>query len=341
MQAGSRLELAVSKPGHRVPSLVLIAPTRGWCAGVERAVQIVEETLNRYGPPVYVRKQIVHNRHVVERLSGRGVVFVEDEREVPAGARVVFSAHGVSPKVHERAAALRLITVDAVCPLVTKVHKEARRFSERGYDVVLIGHGGHEEVEGTMGEAPDAITLVERPEDVDRLEFRDPARIAWISQTTLAVDETSQIVARLRERFPQIVGPQTEDICYATTNRQQAVKELARRCDLVLVIGSSNSSNSKRLVETSRSCGTPTHLVDDSHGVREEWLGGVDVVGLTAGASAPEDLVEELVAFFVARGTPRVEDLRHEPERVHFPLPRTLHHPVTAHDPGIVPGSLA
>jgi 4-hydroxy-3-methylbut-2-en-1-yl diphosphate reductase len=338
VQAGSRHALAASKHGHRVPSLVLIAPTRGWCAGVERAVRIVEETLDRHGPPVYVRKQIVHNRRVVERLRDRGVVFVEDESEVPAGARVVFSAHGVSPEVHERAVALRLIAVDAVCPLVTKVHNEARRFAASGYDVVLIGHAGHEEVEGTTGEAPDAITLVESAEDVDRLEVRDRTRIAWISQTTLAVDETAQIVARLKERFPQIVGPPSEDICYATTNRQQAVKELARRCDLVLVIGSPNSSNSRRLVETSRSCGTPAHLVDDSREVREEWLGGVDVVGVTAGASAPEELVEELVAFFVARGTPRVEDLRRELERVHFPLPRALRDPVIAKDVDIAPG---
>jgi 4-hydroxy-3-methylbut-2-en-1-yl diphosphate reductase len=288
---------------------------------------MVERTLDRYGPPVYVRKQIVHNRHVVENLSNRGVIFVDDERDVPAGAHIVFSAHGVSPAVHERAAVRGLLAVDAVCPLVTKVHREARRFVDEGYDVVLIGHRGHEEVEGTMGEAPGAITLVERVEDVDRLQVRHSARVAWISQTTLAVDETAQIVARLIDRFPDIVGPRTEDICYATTNRQRAVKDLADRCDLVLVIGSANSSNSKRLVEASRSRGTPAHLIDNSADVREEWLEDVDVVGITAGASAPEELVAELLSFFVARGTCRIEDLRGDPERIHFPLPRTMRPP--------------
>ena len=306
------------------PELVLVAATRGWCAGVERAVEIVERTLERYGPPVYVRKQIVHNRHVVESLTRRGVVFVDDERDAPHGAPIVFSAHGVSPEVHLRAAARGLQAVDAVCPLVTKVHREARRFASEGYDVVLIGHAGHEEVEGTMGEAPGAITLVETVEDVDRLEVRDPSRVAWISQTTLAVDETAQIVARLAARFPDVVGPRSEDICYATTNRQRAVKELADRCDLVLVIGSANSSNSNRLVEASHAQGTPAHLVDSSADVDDDWLDGVHVVGVTAGASAAEELVQELIAYFVARGTRRVEDLRVEPERIHFALPPTL-----------------
>ena len=301
-----------------------MAATRGWCAGVERAVEIVERTLDRYGPPIYVRRQIVHNRHVVESLTRRGVVFIDDEREAPVGARIVFSAHGVSPAVHRRAAARGLQAVDAVCPLVTKVHREARRFADEGYDVVLIGHAGHEEVEGTMGEAPGAITLVETVDDVDRLEVRDPGRVAWISQTTLAVDETAQIVARLTDRFPGIVGPRTEDICYATTNRQQAVKDLADRCDLVLVIGSANSSNSNRLVEASRTQGTPARLIDSSADIDDDWLEGVDVVGVTAGASAAEELVQELISYFVARGTGRVEDLRIEPERIHFALPPTL-----------------
>ena len=306
------------------PELVLVAATRGWCAGVERAIEMVERTLERYGPPIYVRKQIVHNRHVVEGFTRRGVVFVDDEREAPPGAHIVFSAHGVSPVVHRRAAARGLRAVDAVCPLVTKVHREARRFADAGYDVVLIGHAGHEEVEGTMGEAPGAIALVETAADVDRLEVRDPRRVAWISQTTLAVDETAQIVARLAARFPGLVGPRSEDICYATTNRQLAVKELAERCDLVLVIGSANSSNSKRLVEVAVAQGTPARLVDVAADVDDEWLEGVDVVGITAGASAAEGLVQELVAAFVARGTPRVEDLRVEPERIHFALPPTL-----------------
>jgi 4-hydroxy-3-methylbut-2-enyl diphosphate reductase len=285
---------------------------------------MVERVLDRYGPPVFVRKQIVHNRHVVEQLTARGVVFVDDEREAPAGARIVFSAHGVSPVVHERAADLDQIAFDAVCPLVTKVHREARRYAADGYEVVLIGHAGHEEVEGTMGEAPDAITLVESVEDVDRIEVRDPARVAWVTQTTLGVDETEQIVARLTERFPSIVGPRTEDICYATTNRQRAVKELAERSDLVLVVGSKNSSNSRSLVETVHGCGTAAELIDRSTDVREEWLEDVNVLGVTAGASAPEDLVQEVVAFFVGRGTSRVEDLRLELEPIHFPLPRAM-----------------
>jgi 4-hydroxy-3-methylbut-2-enyl diphosphate reductase len=285
---------------------------------------MVERVLDRYGPPIYVRKQIVHNRHVVEQLTARGVVFVDDEREAPAGARIVFSAHGVSPVVHQRAAARDQVAFDAVCPLVTKVHREARRYASEGYEVVLIGHAGHEEVEGTMGEAPDEITLVETVEDVDRLEFGDPTRVAWVTQTTLGIVETEQIVARLAERFPDIVGPRTEDICYATTNRQRAVKELAELSDLVLVVGSENSSNSRRLLEAARACGTAAELVDDSGDVREEWLEGVDVVGVTAGASAPEELVQELVAFFVGRGASRVQDLRLALEPIHFPLPREM-----------------
>ena len=282
---------------------------------------MVERVLDRFGPPIYVRKQIVHNRHVVEQLAARGVVFVDDEREAPVGARIVFSAHGVSPAVHEHSARLGHVSFDAVCPLVTKVHREVRRFAADGYDVVLIGHAGHEEVEGTMAEAP-GVRLVERVEDVERLEVRDPARVAWVTQTTLGLDETEQIVARLRQRFPAIVGPRKEDICYATTNRQRAVKQLAERCDLVLVVGSPNSSNSRRLVETARSWGTRAELIDDSGDVLEAWLEDVAVVGVAAGASAPEELVQGLLAFFAARGTNRIEDLRLELEPVRFPVPR-------------------
>ena len=313
------------------PKKVLLAAPRGYCAGVDRAVQTVERALEVHGAPVYVRKEIVHNRHVVEQLAGRGVVFIDDEREAPAGARIVFSAHGVSPAVHKRSAQIGHVSFDAVCPLVTKVHREVRRFAADGYDVVLIGHAGHEEVEGTMAQAP-GIRLVERVEDVEHLEVRDPARVAWVTQTTLGLDETEQIVARLRHRFPAIVGPRKEDICYATTNRQQAVKELAKRCDLVLVVGSANSSNSRRLVETARSCGTRAELIDDSSEVLEAWLEDVDVVGVTAGASAPEDLVQGLVAFFAQRGTKRIQDLRVELESVRFPLARGWLEPAGAAD---------
>ncbi len=327
MPGESRRPAATVVHARLVPDVIIVAASRGWCAGVERAVEMVERAVDRYGPPIYVRKQIVHNRHVVERLRARGVVFVEDEHEVPRGGRVVFSAHGVAPAVHERAEARELWSIDAVCPLVTKVHREARRFADACYDIVLIGHAGHEEVEGTMGEAPDAVQLVESVEDVDGIEIRDPERVAWICQTTLSVDDTAAIVERLKQRFPEIVGPRTEDICYATTNRQQAVKDLADRSDLVLVIGSKNSSNSQRLVESARSRGTTTYLIDDESEVREEWLEGVRVVGVTAGASAPEELTRELVAFFVSRGTPRVEDLRTELERIHFALPHELTRP--------------
>src|SRR5579884_4300608 len=277
------------------PRTILLASPRGYCAGVDRAVQTVEHALDLHGAPVYVRKEIVHNKHVVAELRGRGAIFVDSEQEVPEGSTVVFSAHGVAPSVHANAAARGLQTIDATCPLVTKVHREAVKFADQGYTIVLIGHAGHEEVEGTMGEAPGAIVLVESEEDVDALEVEDPRRIAYISQTTLSVDETRAIIARLRERFPHIVGPRTDDICYATTNRQAAVKELARRCELVLVIGSRNSSNSNRLVEVSRECGARAHLIDNETQVREEWLVDRPVVGVTSGASAPEDLVQRLV----------------------------------------------
>ena len=281
-----------------VPAMVeklLLAAPRGYCAGVDRAVQTVERALEMHGAPVYVRKEIVHNKHVVARLSQRGAVFVEEETEVPEGAVCVFSAHGVAPSVRAGAEARGLRTIDATCPLVTKVHREAGRFAQDGYTlIVLVGHDGHEEVEGTMGEAPERIVLVQSEDDVDALEVEDPERIAYITQTTLAVDETSSILARLRERFPSIVGPRTDDICYATTNRQAAVKQMAASCDLMLVIGSRNSSNSLRLVEVARDCGTEAHLIDTAAEVREEWLKDRRVVGITSGASAPENLVEGL-----------------------------------------------
>src|SRR6266699_2217669 len=256
---------------NTVEKLLLAAP-RGYCAGVDRAVQTVERALEMHGAPVYVRKEIVHNKHVVEQLRARGAIFVEEETEVPEGAVCVFSAHGVAPSVREGAKERGLETIDATCPLVTKVHREALRFAGEGYTIVLVGHDGHEEVEGTMGEAPEQIVLVQSEQDVAELEVRDPERVAYITQTTLAVDETSSIIARLRERFPGIVGPRTDDICYATTNRQAAVKQLARQSDLVLVIGSQNSSNSNRLVEVAREHGAESHLIDHEGEVREEWL---------------------------------------------------------------------
>ena len=306
------------------PQTLLLAAPRGYCAGVDRAVRTVERALELYGAPVYVRKEIVHNKHVVEQLRCQGAVFVESETEVPEGATVVFSAHGVAPIVHANARRRALQTIDATCPLVTKVHVEARKFAADGYTIVLIGHAGHEEVEGTMGEAPDHITLIESAQDVDRLDVSDPNRVAYISQTTLSVDETSAIIERLRERFPAIIGPRTDDICYATTNRQAAVRQLARQCELVLVIGSRNSSNSNRLVEVAREHGADSHLIDDEGQVRDEWLTGKRVVGVTSGASAPEDLVTRLVEYFRARGTSDVRELEVVQEDVRFMLPREI-----------------
>jgi 4-hydroxy-3-methylbut-2-enyl diphosphate reductase len=314
----------MSATATTAPRRVLLASPRGYCAGVDRAVQTVEEALELYGPPVYVRKEIVHNKHVVAELAGRGAIFVEEETEVPEGALVVFSAHGVAPSVHENARARGLRTIDATCPLVTKVHVEARKFAEQGYTIVLIGHEGHEEVEGTTGEAPDSIVLVQTTEDVDRLEVGDPAKVAYITQTTLSVDETTAIIARLRERFPAIVGPKSDDICYATTNRQIAVKQLARECELVLVIGSTNSSNSNRLVEVAREQGARSHLIDNAGQVRDEWFDGVETVGITSGASAPEDLVAELVSYFRDRGAEDVAELQTVDEDVRFMLPKKI-----------------
>jgi 4-hydroxy-3-methylbut-2-en-1-yl diphosphate reductase len=303
---------------------LLLASPRGYCAGVDRAVQTVERMLELHGPPVYVRKEIVHNKHVVDHLRARGAIFVDEQTEVPEGALCVFSAHGVAPSVREGARGRGLRTIDATCPLVTKVHREAAGFAERDYTVVLVGHDGHEEVEGTMGEAPERIVLVQSERDVDELQVEDPRRVAYITQTTLSVDETSSIVARLRERFPAIVGPKTDDICYATTNRQAAVKQMAGRCDLMLVIGSRNSSNSVRLVEVARDCGTEAHLVDSAAEVREEWLTDRRVVGISSGASAPENLVRDLVAFFRARGVEDVAEVEVVSEDVRFMLPKPV-----------------
>jgi 4-hydroxy-3-methylbut-2-enyl diphosphate reductase len=308
----------------------LLASPRGYCAGVDRAVQTVERALQVYGPPVYVRKEIVHNKHVVEELRERGAIFVDSETEIPPGSTTVFSAHGVAPTVHANAKDRRLTTIDATCPLVTKVHVEARKFAAQGYTIILIGHAGHEEVEGTMGEASGNIVLVQSEEEVDTLQVPDESKVAYISQTTLSVDETQSIIDRLRVRFPQIIGPRTDDICYATTNRQATVKQLAVRCDLVLVIGSRNSSNSNRLVEVAREYGTDSYLIDNESEVQEEWLEGKSVVGITSGASAPEALVQRLVEFFRARGTQDVSELDVIREDVRFMLPKAIRQAIAA-----------
>jgi 4-hydroxy-3-methylbut-2-enyl diphosphate reductase len=307
-----------------VEKLLLAAP-RGYCAGVDRAVQTVERALELYGAPVYVRKEIVHNKHVVEQLKARGAIFVEEiDESIPEGATTVFSAHGVSPAVHAQAAERALETIDATCPLVTKVHREAVKFAGEGYTIVLIGHDGHEEVEGTMGEAPDHIVLVETEADVDALQIPDPEKIAYISQTTLSVDETRAIINRLRERFPAITGPRTDDICYATTNRQAAVKQMAAECDLVLVIGSQNSSNSQRLVEVARDYGAESHLIDNESQVQDAWVDGKRIVGVSSGASAPEELVQRLVAYFTQRGVQDVSEFEVIKEDVRFMLPKRI-----------------
>ena len=309
------------------PETILLAAPRGYCAGVDRAVQTVERALELHGAPVYVRKEIVHNKHVVEQLRARGAVFVESEDEVPSGATVVFSAHGVSPAVHDHAQRRALQTIDATCPLVTKVHREAVKFAAEDYTIVLIGHAGHEEVEGTMGEAPAHIVLIEDEAGVDALEVRDPEKVAYISQTTLSVDETRAIINRLRERFPAITGPRTDDICYATTNRQMAVKQLAQQSDLVLVIGSRNSSNSNRLVEVAREHGAESHLIDNESQVQDAWLVDKRVVGITSGASAPEELVQRLVDFLRAGGEVEVRELQVVSEDVRFMLPKAVRPP--------------
>jgi len=302
---------------------VLLASPRGYCAGVERAVETVERALALYGRPVYVRKQIVHNSHVVRDLEARGAVFVDELSSVPEGATVVFSAHGIAPAVRREAGERRLATIDATCPLVTKVHTQARRYARAGYAIVLIGHAGHEEVEGTLGEAPEAIVLVQSAEDAKNVSLPADRPLAYVTQTTLSVDETNQIVAVLRRRFPRIEEPAREDICYATSNRQWAVKELLEKVDLLLVVGSRNSSNSERLVDVARAGGVDAYLVDDLAAIDERWLDGRETIGLTSGASAPERLVGEVCDWFVARGA---EVSEHAPvhEDVSFKLPVEL-----------------
>ena len=303
---------------------VLLASPRGYCAGVERAVETVERALEHYGAPVYVRKQIVHNIHVVRDLEARGAIFVEEETEVPQGATVVYSAHGVAPSVFANSATLGHNVIDAVCPLVTKVHVQARRYADEGYTVVLIGHEGHEEVVGTMGEAPDATVLVQTVEEAEALDLPRDAKLAYVTQTTLSVDETGEIITALRRRFPEIRAPRKEDICYATSNRQWAVKEMLPEIELLLVIGSRNSSNSNRLVETSRAAGTPAHLIDDETEIDEAWLEGARTVGITSGASAPEKLVTRVCDWFRARGVTDIEPYRIVEEDVTFRLPVEL-----------------
>jgi 4-hydroxy-3-methylbut-2-enyl diphosphate reductase len=310
---------------------VLLAKPRGYCAGVDRAVQTVEKVLERFGPPVYVRKQIVHNTHVVRALEERGAIFVDEASEVPEGSVVVFSAHGVAPQVREEAAKRGLRAIDATCPLVTKVHNEARRFAAQDYDILLIGHEGHEEVVGTSGEAPGRIHLVDGPEGSESVQIRDPAKVAWLSQTTLSVDETNETVAALRERFPQLIDPPSDDICYATQNRQVAVKQIAAESDLVIVVGSKNSSNSVRLVEVALDAGAKAaYLVDDASGLDPAWLEGVATVGVTSGASVPEDLVAGVLERLAGDGFADVEEIEVVPERMAFALPQELRQRCTA-----------
>jgi len=310
-----------TKSGRRV----LLAAPRGYCAGVDRAVQTVEKALDLYGPPVYVRKQIVHNRHVVETLEDRGAIFVEETGEVPEGSIVIFSAHGVAPVVHQEARARDLKAIDATCPLVTKVHNEARRFAGEDYDILLVGHEGHEEVVGTTGEAPEHVHLVDGPDDVTNVQVRDPEKVAWLSQTTLSVDETIATVGKLRERFPQLLDPPSDDICYATQNRQSAVKLMGRDADLVIVVGSANSSNSVRLVEVALESGAgAAYLVDKSDQIDESWLENVEIVGVTSGASVPEILVRGVLDWLAERGYAEVEEIRAADESLLFALPPEL-----------------
>jgi 4-hydroxy-3-methylbut-2-en-1-yl diphosphate reductase len=312
---------AASTDGRRV----LLAAPRGYCAGVDRAVITVEQALDLYGPPVYVRKQIVHNKHVVRTLERRGAIFVEEVEEVPEGANVVFSAHGVSPTVHEQAEQRQLQTIDATCPLVTKVHHEAKRFAGDDYDILLIGHEGHEEVEGTAGEAPGNIQLVQGPDDVDNIEVRDPDKVSWLSQTTLSVDETMQTVHKIRERYPNLLDPPSDDICYATQNRQEAVKEIAKNADLVIVVGSGNSSNSVRLVEVALEAGArAAYRVDEAGEIDDAWLDGVSTVGVTSGASVPEILVDGVLDYLQEQGFPEAQAVHTAEESLIFALPPEL-----------------
>ena len=321
---------------------VLLAAPRGYCAGVDRAVETVERALEKYGAPVYVRKEIVHNRYVVDTLAERGAIFVDETTEVPEGSHLVFSAHGVSPAVHAEAKALSLETLDATCPLVTKVHNEVKRFARDGYQILLIGHEGHEEVEGTAGEAPDVVHLVDGAASVDSLDFGPEDKLVWLSQTTLSVDETMEIVQLLKAKFPHITDPPSDDICYATQNRQVAVKAIAERSDLVIVVGSQNSSNSKRLVEVALQGGADasylkrlvevalqggadaSYLVDYAHQVKPEWLDGVTTVGVTSGASVPEILVQDVIKLLDDHGFHTVEEVTTAAEKLVFSLPRVL-----------------
>jgi len=303
---------------------IILASPRGFCAGVNMAIETLDLSLQRFGAPVYVYHEIVHNRYVVERFRKQGAVFVDRLDEVPEGARLLFSAHGISPEIRAQAAARKLKAIDATCPLVTKVHLEALRFAKQGYTILLIGHSGHDEVVGTMGEAPDAFVLVESPEDVDRLEFSAGAKLAYLTQTTLSVDDANRIIARLKERFPQIVGPPKEDICYATQNRQEAVRAWAPQADVVLVLGSQNSSNSQRLAELAAECGVRAHLIDGPDDLDPAWFHGDETVLITAGASAPESVVEACVELLRGRFNATVESRTVREEDVYFPLPREL-----------------
>jgi 4-hydroxy-3-methylbut-2-en-1-yl diphosphate reductase len=323
---------AVLSPDEAEKAVLLAAP-RGYCAGVDRAVITVEQALDLYGAPVYVRKQIVHNKHVVADLESRGAIFVEEVEEVPSGSTVVFSAHGVSPEVHKQAAERDLKAIDATCPLVTKVHHEAKRFAAEDYDILLIGHEGHEEVEGTAGEAPERIQLVQGPDDVKNIVVRDPEKIAWLSQTTLSVDETLETVAAIRERFPALLDPPSDDICYATQNRQLAIKEIGKDADLVIVVGSANSSNSVRLAEVALEAGAKAaYRVDDASEIDEAWLTGVDRVSVTSGASVPESLVEGVLAYLSERGYPDARAVHTAEESLIFALPPELRRDMKARD---------
>jgi len=311
-------------PNTGADKKIFLLKPRGFCAGVVRAIDVVKIALDLYGPPVYVRKEIVHNKHVVDELREAGAIFVEELDEVPCGARAIFSAHGVAPEVRKQARERRLDIIDATCPLVTKVHLEAVRFARDGFSIVLIGHKDHDEVIGTLGEVPERSYLVETVEDVDRLELPDPTRVRYLTQTTLSLDETREIITRLKQRFPLVQGPPAQDICYATENRQMAVKAVSEVCDLLLVVGSQNSSNSKRLVEVGDNFGVRSHLVNDRTDVETEWLGGVQNVAVTAGASAPEHLVQELIAFLREWGFEDMEELELVEEDVRFSLPGEL-----------------
>ena len=313
-----------STPSTAAGKKIILLRPRGFCAGVVRAIDVVKIALNMYGAPIYVRKEIVHNRHVVEELRALGAIFVEELEEVPTGARVIFSAHGVSPEVRSQARQRNLKVIDATCPLVTKVHLEAVKFARQGFTIVLIGHKDHDEVIGTLGEAPQSTALVSTVEDVDRLEVADPERVSFITQTTLSLDETRDIVVRLKQKFPKIQGPAAQDICYATENRQVAVKAVVPLCELLLVVGSQNSSNSRRLVEVCEKMGVPAYLVDDLTEVRQPWLDDIKTVAVTAGASAPENLVEQLVDFLQQRGFAQLEEMEVKEEDVRFNLPAEL-----------------